>query len=378
MMSTLMATLVKELREALRDKRTLFLTLVLPLAFYPALVLLSSKPASELEHSRSERAEGGQAFTVSVVGSQSLEHLLLGEFELLGAERADVRLQASESMVAAHPQWIIRIEAEDELKKQAVTRRLVALSEELLAERIAGLGWAEHPLQVIGGADTLAGDRQQVGEKGMSMQEVAGFAAYFLIFLAFTGCMAVAVDTAAGEKERGTLESLMVTPAPMMAVLMGKWLYVIAMGLCSVLATLAGISAVALLSEGASSVEMHWPASLGMFGILVLTVGFFASLLLLLSLTAKTSKEAHLKSSLLMLLVALLLISAKMPASGESWWLYLVPVMNVSLVIQHLAMGNLQVWMWLSAASQITVLSLLVLQYTSWRVRRNPGKWLLK
>ena len=144
-------------------------------------------------------------------------------------------------------------------------------------------------------------------------------AAYFLVFLAFTGCMAVAVDVAAGEKERGTLEAMLVTPASFWEITFGKLLFVVTMGLLSVASTAIGIVsmvvAVGSAIEGMSLGGVGWVSILGILFLILVMVFFFAVLLFALSILARSSKEAHMRGSLLMLFIAMALVYCTLPWS---------------------------------------------------------------
>ena len=178
--------------------------------------------------------------------------------------------------------------------------------------------------------------REQVGK------QMGGVGAYFMIFLAFTGCMSVAVDAGAGERERGTMEAMMVSQASFGWIAAGKFLFVLIMGGISVLATFLGMTSMVFLDDGARSMvgEFLDFQSISMLVLLMLgVVVVFASLLYCISLLAKSAREAHLRASLVMMFVAVVLILCGSEIVSTSEWVRYVPVMNSAVAISKVISG---------------------------------------
>ena len=186
---------------------------------------------------------------------------------------------------------------------------------EVRESRIQGLGYTLdfiNPVHVE--FKDSATQQEQIGEA------IGGFIPYIFIILAFTGAMYPAIDLGAGEKERGTLETLLTSSAPLIQILMGKLLVTICSGLFAASLSLTSM-AIALFSMG--SMLGDFPSSIGpmlqpmnialFFSLLLLLTVFFASFLLALSFFAKSFKEAQSIISPLMAAILFPLIFGMMP-----------------------------------------------------------------
>ncbi len=113
----------------------------------------------------------------------------------------------------------------------------------------------------------------------------------FLIITAFTGAMNVANDTLAGERERGSLEPLLMNPVHVSEVVFGKWLAVCAFSLAGVVLTL--LVSLAVLYATPLSARMPAAALLWMFAVAAPLVPFAAGFDLLICTFARTPKEGN-------------------------------------------------------------------------------------
>lgn len=213
---------------------------------------------------------------------------------------------------------------------------------EVRESRIRGLGYT---LDFINPVDVkfedIATEQEQIGEA------IGGFIPYIFIILSFTGAMYPAIDLGAGEKERGTLETLLTSSAPLIQILMGKLLVTICSGLFAASLSLTSM-AIALFSMG--SMMGDFPSSIGpmlqpmnivlFFSLLLLLTIFFASFLLALSFFAKSFKEAQSIISPLMAAILFPLIFGMMPWVKLTYVTALVPILNISLASKAIFSGN--------------------------------------
>lgn len=383
------ASLKKELREALRDKRALFLTILMPLVFYPAMVGVNVW----MQHSHQQK-EADKVLRVGVMGDLEWELLPSDQIGWSQVESSGVEVLLGERQYDV----LVETESDGTLRlhyhsghggKGALLRVEEALSQYrqlLVAGKLHEQGVDPailHPF-AMKTEDHASVRQRQSGEIG-------GVGAYFLVFLAMTGCMAVAVDTAAGEKERGTLEAMLATPASFTALAAGKLIYVVLMGCLSVLSTFLGIFALAYvwgMSGAVSQVSHQGGAGLwaglsiamlvGALGLLLVMVFLFATLLFGVSIMARSTKEAHMRSVLLMLLVAMSLVYSTLPGIAISGAVMWVPVLNIALALRGLWEGSLSAGSYWGVLGMTLGLALLVLGWFSSVVRRNPEKTLLK
>ncbi|WP_346187406.1 ABC transporter permease subunit [Rubritalea halochordaticola] len=376
----------KEVREALRDKRTLFLTILMPLVFYPAMIALTGWMTVQQQASEKTRV-----ITVGFSGITSLtpvdqtENVLWINVSkeadpsvLLSKEGYDVIAnflpEADDGRSTVKLHYLGTAAGEATLSRVRILIR--DLEDHIVEQRLEKKGLDKSyidpfELEVTDHATT----RISAGSK------FGGIGAYFLVFLAFTGCMAVAVDTAAGEKERGTLEAILATPARFLSVAGGKLIYVSCMGMLSVLATIGGIGLLIVLGSYVATGEvggLTWPSVFAAMFLMVLVVLLFASLLYGSSILSRSTKEAHLKAALMMLVTAMVLIYCTLPGVPTEGTMMYVPVLNVALALRAIWEGLLTPAQYLGVAGMTLGLAVMILLSVSWLVRRNPEKALLK
>jgi sodium transport system permease protein len=154
-----------------------------------------------------------------------------------------------------------------------------------------------------------------------------------LIMLMFSGCMAVAPESIAGEKERGTIATLLVTPIRRSELAIGK---ILALSIISLLSGLCSFLGVLLALPQLMGDEMGGMIDANIYqigdyawilGIILTTILVFVSLISVISALASSIKEATSMISPLMILVTLVGISGMFGGGGASWS-YLIPVYN--------------------------------------------------
>lgn len=155
-----------------------------------------------------------------------------------------------------------------------------------------------------------------------------------LLMLMFTGCMAVAPESIAGEKERGTIATLLVTPIRRSELAIGKIasLSIISLlsGLCSFLGVLLALPK--LMGDevgGMIDVNIYTVSDYAwILGVILTTVLLFVSLISVISTLAASVKEASSMVSPLMILVTLLGLTGMMGSGTPATWAFLIPVYN--------------------------------------------------
>lgn len=189
----------------------------------------------------------------------------------------------------------------------------------------------------------LADKREDIGEK------VGGLIPYFIFILLLQGVMYLAADLGAGEKERGTLETLLLAPIPRYEIVLGKFLTITTAGLTSALMAVVSMVGWGIgIGQGLAIVVIsQFVEQIGaldfllMFLMLVPVVTIFASVTLSLSIYAKSYKEAQTYMGFLMIFVFIPIILAMLPGvSLDSGWAW-VPLTNVALAIKELIKGTM-------------------------------------
>ena len=167
---------------------------------------------------------------------------------------------------------------------------------------------------------------------------------YFFILGAFIGGMALAIDTTAGERERQSLEPLLVNPVPRWQILIGKLAATSAFALISVLLSIVAFSVVGRFmptEKLGMSLEIgpHF-ALLTMLVILPL-VFLIATLQTLAAAFAKSFREAQTYLSLLMFVPAVPTMLLSLFPIKTQMWMYAVPLMGQQITITRLMRGEL-------------------------------------
>jgi sodium transport system permease protein len=189
----------------------------------------------------------------------------------------------------------------------------------------------------------------QVGAKEGAGEFLLGFLPYLTIIWAFYGGMGIASDLVAGEKEKNTLETLLISPAVRTQIVMGKFLALSTVCLMSSLSCILGLKLVSVLKLPGTDVMFKGgfgvtPAAFAMIlAILVPLVAFFASLLIAISSFARNPREAQTylgQFSLVVMLPAVFSQFIGLTDAGHSMWINFVPVLNAANGIRSALLGK--------------------------------------
>ena len=178
---------------------------------------------------------------------------------------------------------------------------------------------------------------------------VGGFIPYILVMFIFLGAMYPAIDLGAGEKERGSLETLLSSPATKFEITMGKLLVVSLTGLVSGLVSVLGISSslffIDNIPEQIQSTIMELISPFIIFSVIILMIPiaiFFASMLLSISFYARSFKEAQsLMAPLNMVIIVPLFLSLG-PGMEIDHATALMPLINVGLLTKEILAGSVE------------------------------------
>ncbi|HAE14467.1 MAG: ABC transporter permease [Chitinophagales bacterium] len=365
-MNNIITIFRKELKEILRDKRTLIIMLVLPLVVYP---LLFTGVSSFMQGQAEKAGEETLRIGLGAGGDAAL----FREYLSAWPGKTDVRSISSDTAEAK-----VQIQADsldvvfffpdgftasvDSLDPVSYTYYYTSTNKEfqvdmirgisqgfqqsLTARKLAQLSVNERVLEPAQAeAHNIASNREQFGSI------IGGIIPYFFIIFCLIGCMYPAMDIAAGEKERGTLETLLVSPASRLDIYLGKFMAVGLSGFISAMAAIAGI----LISSKMISAEAGAEASgimemmegiiqpgsvLLLLGILLPLNAFFAAITLMLSIYARTYKEAQGMISPMMIVTVFPSVAGMLPGVTLNYVTALVPILNVSLGAKEIISGT--------------------------------------
>jgi sodium transport system permease protein len=155
-----------------------------------------------------------------------------------------------------------------------------------------------------------------------------------------------AIDLGAGEKERGTLETILSSPASRLDIVLGKFLVVMLAAVLTAFIALAGMAiGIQRIPEIPPEIlviinEVLSPKTIGLIMTLVLPVAaFFSAVLLGLSIYAKSFKEAQSIMAPLNIVIIFPAVIGTLPGIELNTITALIPVLNVSLASKDIIAG---------------------------------------
>jgi sodium transport system permease protein len=361
----------KEVRENLRDRRALFNSLLLGPLLFPILFV---GLMWFLDSAEQERAE--KTLELPVVGAQfapSLIRFLEQQGVVIQPDPENpedmVRSQEVPVVIRILPEFAENweqgipapIEVISDISRQEsnvpirrVKRLLLGYSQQIGALRLQLRGVAPQLASPI-----MLKDVDLSTPKSRAILAII-FLPYVLMITAFTGATHLAMDTTAGEKERKSLEPLLINPVPRWQIMTGKMLTTTVFAMASLTLTLVAFRVVLpLMPVGAFGMDL----TLGLATLLKILVVvspvaiLAAALLTLLASFAKSYREAQSYMGLVILIPMIpSLIFMANPVKAESW------MMNVPLFSQNMLIGEIirdqsvpLAWYMMSIASTLAI-----------------------
>ncbi|NOU49235.1 ABC transporter permease [Pseudoalteromonas sp. JBTF-M23] len=360
----------KELLELVRDRKTLFFVLALPMLIFPVIMglvaFLGSQAALKAEQKVHTyyivNEQNSEQFAERVFYHKSFKkydgkHQFLSIEDLKqavqsGAIDVGIYLEADPTQtIEQGEQASWQVVFNDAQSINFIYDRLKSianeLSDSLREQALVALGVDKskqaamlQPI-LVSKVDT-ADKRENIGEK------LGAFIPYLLIPLVLMGASYPAIDLGAGEKERGTLETLLLTPVTRTQLVLGKFLTVLLSSLAC--ATVTVLSMAIWVSVAISFVELDTIKSafssvtgvdfMLIFALLVPIAAIFSSLVLAISIYARTFKEAQNYMAPLSMGVFLPIVISLMPNMVLNAKTALIPVTNVALAIKEIVKGT--------------------------------------
>ena len=194
--------------------------------------------------------------------------------------------------------------------------------------------------------------------------QVLSFIPMFIILAAFVGGMSIATDSTAGERERGSLEALLVNPAPRMALVAGKCVAAALLAMTAVILTTtlsANIPRFLPLQDMGIRFRIGREEFVGVLAAMLPMCLFSASLQAAVSTLARSFKEAQSYMGVLVLLPMLPGMISAVSTLGQDPWMYLVPVLGQHVLVMGVLGGRPEeAWAFI-VAGLIAVLSAALL-----------------
>jgi sodium transport system permease protein len=359
----------KELKDMLRDRRTIFAMVVFPLVLFPLMTVGFSTLAE-----RSVARVRQQSARVMLLGEEHAPELAQRFRETDGLEivleTADFARQINEKKLRAAVEFprdfqqALKSEARKppqvlihyypaEIRSGAAAGRVEEVLrnylDRVVEERLAARNLPTAILKPFEAKRENVASAEKVGGGKLS-----GILAYFIIILCLTGASHAAMDLTAGEKERGTLETILASAVSRRELVAGKFLLVMTTSIVTSVLSLASYASTMMIApsyahdvtRGHGFTISVKSLAAALLVVLPLAI-FFAAALIAISTFAKSYKEAQSYLGPLMLAAILPAIASMLPGVELNAKLALVPVLNVALLIREILTGNYP-WLLLS------------------------------
>lgn len=349
----------KELTDALRDKRTIISTVVVPLLLFPILFLGFGAMANH-----SWKKTQAETSSIMILGAENgpalVEKIRKAEgFRIVGAETnyttliAEKRLRAALAIPAGfesnnQPLKIFHYagEVRSQMAVRSLQKTIREYRDDLVGKRLASSGLSREDLTPFETKEENVAPAEKVGGN-----LIGGFIPYMIILLSFVGGMAPALDLTAGEKERGTIETILSSPVGRTELVLGKFLLVCAASMVTTLIALISNALTFLLPfvlakqisrGGAMPFDLSGAGVAGVFVLALPLAVMFAAVQIVICSFARNYREAQSYVSPLTMVVLLPGMGALLPGFDLDWRFALVPVLNVSLAAKDVLTGNFE------------------------------------
>ncbi len=363
----------KELTDALRDRRTLLMVLLSSVAIGPLVLVLISTLVSGIE----KRAEAREIVVLGIEHAPSLRNFLARQTYVIRTAPADYEKQLADSRLG-EPVLVVAPGFEADLARgeaptvelfssaanqraqggaARVARVLRGFNQEQATLRLAVRGVPPALLEAV------KLEERDLADPATRAAQLTAIVPFFVLMAVLYGALNAALDTTAGERERGSLEPLLMNPSSRAALVLGKWGAVASVGmLIAVLSALSFLPGQWLLqSETLAAMFQYGPREAVAFIALLLPLaGALAALLMAIAIRCKTFKEAQANTTVVVLAVSLLPLVTVFNQEGEAPWHRWVPALGQVALMGRVLKGEpLSAAQWLPPLAVCTLLAAL-------------------
>ncbi len=383
---------MKELRSLLRDRKTLIFTILIPIFAMPLMGFGFAKVASIMTDKAKTReityavfgARNAPAVVALFAQEPSFREVKLAGPEEVKAAIADERIKLAlnlparfDDTIGSSQQAAIELHFNSADSGDITRKRVAAVIEKYngtLRDKALTdfklsppqLAFVLNPVKLD--EHSTANLRERMGAL------IGGFLPYILVFVCLMAAIYPAIDVGAGEKEAGTLETLLLAPVARSELVTAKFLVLFTFGLAAALLMVTSLGVVlrffvAKLDPAlAAVVQALGAGDLALVGLmLVPTAAIFAAVLLSMSIYAKSYKEAAGMMQPMMIIAILPILLAMVPGVELTWLWASVPLTNIALAMKEIVKGTMDYSKFLMILFSSSVLAgALLLWCRSW------------
>jgi sodium transport system permease protein len=354
----------KELTDSLRDRRTVISMVVVPIVLMPMLTILLGVVSARLigramrevpavmvlggQDSPGVRAALGELSEITIVPPRSDYAQEITDKRIRAAVEIprdfDALLERGET--AAIHIYVYQGDLNSGFTANKLEHFFGELRDRIVRERLA----ARHlPASLV---EPVRIDQENVAPpEKVGGVILGGLIPYFVIILSLTGTMYPAMDLTVGEKERGTIETLLCSPASRLSLVLGKFFMVLTASLATAVLSIASMGLTLAVGERmlgrareisgpAFQLTLSFKALVWVFVMVVPLAVLFSAALLAISLFARSFKEAQSYLSPLTIVVLVPAIVSLLPGVELNARLSLIPILNTSLVSKEIVSGT--------------------------------------
>ena len=354
----------KELKDTLRDRRTLMMMLVIPILIFPVIMnIFAGVSSSFSEEAATKKVKIGFIGDKDNYVLKQLKNLPkeMGKKEIVFYSdsvqlKKDLKLDSIQIGIYSEKEFSSNLKiykpanvtvfynATDIGMKDRAEIYLSTIENIARQERILDLKLDETKLTpIITEYSNVASDKEMIGKLA------GGILPYIFIAFGFLGCMYPAIDLFTGEKERGTIETLLTTPVARWQILFGKMGVVVLSGLLASTAALLGLSLSIEFLDVVENAELlsiiHGILSVKfiilLYALLIPLTVFFAGIMIPIAVYAKSFKEAQSIITPLNIVVILPAMVGFFPGIELNMTTAIIPVVNIVLATKDLIAGTL-------------------------------------
>ena len=373
---------LKELKETLRDRRTLMMMLVIPILIFPIIINITASVSTSFQEDAATKkikigivdtqnqfltkefnqipVSFGKKEIVQYSDTLQLIKDIKNEKIQLGAFVSGKFQSQLNAMVPAPV--IFYFNATDIGMQERAQAYMSFIEQKMQVERFKKLNISKEKINpIVSEYRNIASDKEMVGKLA------GGFLPYIFIAFCFMGCMYPAIDLFTGEKERGTIETLLTTPVPRWKLLFGKMGVVVISGLLAASAALLGLFLSMETLNGLDNDELlkvvHSILSPSfiflMYCLLIPLTVFFAGVMIPIAVYAKTFKEAQSIITQLNIVMVIPAMVGLFPGVELNVITACIPVVNIVLSTKELIAGTLDPLLVALSFAVMTVLAVL-------------------
>jgi len=356
----------KEMLDLVRDRRTIITSFILPIILYPLLMIgfssmmsrqemkleqqgiviylndmVHDESSNELKESLSQ-IENIQIIDEAIVYNESTYLKLLQDKSIQALINIEDSLSSSGYRIFNITCFYDETSEKSSMAYNKVRDNFQEIEEVLISKRLEKIKINTEILNAVEiKKENIAPPEQMVGFI------VGKFLPYLLIILTISGASVIASDLIAGEKERRTLETILVSAARRDELVIGKYLTIITISIITVLLNLLSMYLSfrhIFMQLGTSMGEFQLP--LGNFALILLLmlplITLFSAILLSISTYSRNIKEAQSYQMPLLFGAIMLSMVSFLPGFELNLGFSLIPIVNFSLMMRDIMLNNYQ------------------------------------